>query len=116
LLSSERTPSGAGPDGDKPADGGTPAELGATYNTLADGLLALKRTEENLVETILPASGADGEVQLTHARKAIAANDAAAGKAAVKALAADVAQLGTEGDNAVGAGRTRLIEGGQHHN
>ncbi len=100
----------------KPADGGTPAELVATYNTLADGLLALKRTEENLVKTILATSRAHGEVQLMHAKKAITANDAAAAKAAVEALAADVAQLGTEGDNAIAAVRKRLIEAGQHHN
>ena len=50
------------------------------------------------------------------ARRAIGAGDAAAAKSAVEALAADVAQLGTEGDNAVGAVRKRLIEGGHHHN
>ena len=100
----------------KPADGGTPAELVATYNTLADGLLALKRTEENLVKTILATSRAHGEVQLMHAKRAITANDAAAAKAAVEALASDVAQLGTEGDNAIAAVRKRLIEAGQHHN
>src|SRR6188472_707660 len=70
----------------KPADGGTPAELVATYNTLADGLLALKRTEENLVKTILATSRAHGEVQLMHAKTAITAV------------------------------RKRLIEAGQHHN
>ena len=88
----------------------------ATYNTLADGLLALKRTEENLVKSILAASKAHGEVQLTRAKRAISANDAAGAKAAVEALASDVAQLGTEGDNSVRAVRKRLIEGGQHHN
>jgi hypothetical protein len=50
------------------------------------------------------------------AKRALGANDAAGAKAAVEALAADVAQLGTEGDNSVGAVRKRLIEGGQHHN
>ena len=88
----------------------------ATYNTLADGLLALKRTEANLVKSILAASKAHGEVQLMRAKRAITANDASGAKAAVEALASDVAQLGTEGDNSVGAVRKRLIEGGQHHN
>ena len=31
-------------------------------------------------------------------------------------MAADVAQIGTEGDSAVAAVRKRLIEAGQHHN
>ena len=98
------------------ADAGTPPEMVATYNTLADGLLALKRTEENLVKSILAAAKAHGEVQLMRAKRAIGANDAAASKTAVEALASDVAQLGTEGDHSVGAVRKRLIEGGQHHN
>ena len=94
----------------------TPAEMVATYNTLADGLLALKGTESNLVKAILAATKAHGEVQLARATRAISANDAAGAKAAIEALAADVAQLGTEGDNSVAAVRKRLIEGGQHHN
>lgn len=95
---------------------GTPAEMVATYNTLADGLLALKNTESNLVKAILAATKAHGEVQLARATRAISASDAAGAKAAIEALAADVAQLGTEGDNSVAAVRKRLIEGGQHHN
>jgi hypothetical protein len=95
---------------------GTPAEMVATYNTLADGLLALKNTESNLVKSILAATRAHGDVQLARATKALGANDAAGAKAAIEALAADVAQLGTEGDNSVAAVRKRLIQGGQHHN
>jgi hypothetical protein len=94
----------------------TPAEMVATYETLADGLLALKHTESNLVKAILAAARAHGEVQLARATRAISANDAAGAKAAIEALAADVAQLATEGDNSVAAVRKRLIEGGQHHN
>ena len=94
----------------------TPAEMVATYNTLADGILALKSTEENLVRSILSAAYAHGQVQLDRARKAIAANDAAGARGAIETLAADVAQLGTEGDNAVGAVRKRLLQGGHHHN
>lgn len=107
---------GATPAAAQSSESGTPPEMVATYNTLADGLLALKRTEENLVKSILAAARAHGEVQLMRAKRAIAANDAAGAKAAVEALASDVAQLGTEGDNSVGAVRKRLIEGGQHHN
>jgi hypothetical protein len=94
----------------------TPSEMVATYNTLADGILAMKVTEENLVRTILAAAKAHGEAQLAKARSAIAANDTAAAKAAIEALAAAVAQMGTEGDNSVAAVRKRLIEGGHHHN
>jgi hypothetical protein len=95
---------------------GTPAEMVATYNSVADGLLALKNAEANLVKSILAAAKAHGEVQLARATRAISANDGAAAKGAIEALAADVAQLATEGDNSVAAVRKRLIEGGQHHN
>ena len=111
LVATGATPSAA--QGPAP---GTPAEMVATYNTLADGLLALKRTEENLVKSILATSRAHGEVELARARKAMTAGDAAATRAALEAVAADVAQIGTEGDSAVAAVRKRLIEAGQHHN
>jgi hypothetical protein len=94
----------------------TPTEMVATYNTLADGILALKTTEENLVRSILSAAYAHGQVQLDRARKAIAANDTAGARGAIEALAADVAQLATEGDNTVAAVRKRLLQGGHHHN
>jgi hypothetical protein len=99
-----------------PAMTGTPAEMVSTYNTLADGILALKRTEENLVKSIVAATFAHGQVTLARAQAAISGGDAKAASTAVEALAADVAQLGTEGDNAVGAVRKRLLEGGHHHN
>jgi hypothetical protein len=98
------------------ADAATPAEMVATYNTLADGLLALKATEENLVRSILAAAHAHAQVQLARAHKALEANDAAAARTAIEALASDVAQLGTEGDNSVAAVRKRLVQEGQHHN
>jgi hypothetical protein len=99
-----------------PADTGTPKEMVATYNTLADSLLALKATEKNLVRSILAAARAHGEVQLARAKRAMSANDAAGSRAAIEGLAAAVAQLATEGDNSVAAVRKRLVEGGQHHN
>jgi hypothetical protein len=95
---------------------GTPAEMVATYNALADGILALKKTEDRLVRSILAATLAHGQGTLARAQRAIATNDAKAASAAVEALAADAAQLATEGDNAVGAVRKRLLEGGHHHN
>ena len=61
----------------------TPAEMVATYSSLADGILALKRTEEDLVRSILAAASAHGQVELGRAQKAIAAGDAKAGQAAI---------------------------------
>ncbi len=95
---------------------GTPREMVATYNTLADAILAVKQTEDNLVKSILAATLAHGQGTLARAEAAIKANDAKAAGAAVEALAADAAQLATEGDAAVGAVRKRLLEGGHHHN
>jgi len=99
-----------------PPAGTTPAEMVATYNTLADAILAVKRTEANLVRSILGAAYAHARGQVEHARQAIKTNDAKGSQAALENLAAAVAQLGTEGDSAVGAVRKRLLEGGHHHN
>ena len=95
---------------------GTPKEMVSTYNALADGILALKKTEDNLVRSILAATLAHGQGQLARAQRAIQASEAKAASTAVEALAADAGQLATEGDNAVGAVRKRLLEGGHHHN
>jgi hypothetical protein len=94
----------------------TPPEMVSTYNALADGILALKLTEEQLVRSILAAANAHAQVHVTRAEKAIAANDAAAVKAALEAIAADVSQMATEGDSSVAAIRKRLLQGGHHHN
>jgi hypothetical protein len=99
-----------------PPSPATPNEMVATYETLADGILALKRTEENLCRSILAAAYAHGQAELGRARKAIAAADAKAAQAALEALAASVGQMGTEGDNAVAGVRKRLLDGGHHHN
>ena len=96
--------------------GGTPAEMVDTYSTLADSILGLKRTEENLVKSILAATVAHGHATLGRALAAVEKGDKGAAKTAVEALASDVGQLATEGDNAVGAVRKRLLEGGHHHN
>jgi hypothetical protein len=94
----------------------TPPEIVATYATLADGILALKRTEENVCRSILAATSAHANVELGRAKKAIAAGDTKAAGVALESLAAAVAQIGTEGDNAVAGVRKRLLEGGHHHN
>jgi hypothetical protein len=105
----------ASPQGGGPA-GATPPEMVATYNTLADAILAVKKTEANLVRSILGANYAHARIQLERARQAIKANDAKGSQTALESLAAAVAQLGTEGDSAVGGVRKRLLEGGHHHN
>jgi hypothetical protein len=94
----------------------TPPEMVSTYSALADGILALKLTEENLVRSILAAANAHAQVQVTRAERAIAAKDAAAAKTALEAVAADVSQMATEGDSSVAAIRKRLLQGGHHHN
>jgi hypothetical protein len=94
----------------------TAPEFVATYNTLADAILALHQTEENVVRSILAAAYEHGETHLNRAQQAITANDAADAKSALEALAVDIGQLATEGDNSVGAVRKRLILGGAHHN
>lgn len=94
---------------------GTPPRMVATYESLADAILATKKTEENLVRSILGVAYAHAQVELDRARRAIKAGDAKASQAALENLAAAVGQLGTEGDSAVGAVRKRLLEGGHHH-
>ena len=94
----------------------TPAELVATYKSLADGILSLKRTEEDLCRSILAAAHAHGRVELGRAQAAIKGGDAKAAQNAVESLAASVGQIATEGDNAVAAVRKKLLDGGHHHN
>jgi len=99
-----------------PAVAETPAEMVATYRSLADGVLALKQTEKDLVRSILAAAYAHARVQKERATKAIAAKDTATARTAIEALAAAVAEIATEGDNSVAAVRKKLIDGGYHHN
>lgn len=93
----------------------TPKDLVASYDTLADAILALKHTETNLVRSILATTHAHAELAMRNALRATESNDpAAAGH--LEGLATLVGQLGTEGDNSVAAIRKRLLEGGHHHN
>src|SRR5262245_32920837 len=71
----------------------TAPEFVATYNSLADAILALHQTEENMVRSILSAAYEHGDEHLNRARQAITANNAADAKAAIEALAVDVGQL-----------------------
>ena len=101
---------GAGP---APA---TPAEVVATYETLADGILALKKTESNLVMSFLAATFAHAQAKADAAQRALKAGDKGAAGSAIDDLAALVSHLGNEGDNSVARVRKRLLEGGHHHN
>jgi hypothetical protein len=94
----------------------TPMEMVATYETLADAILAVKKTEGNLVRSILGAAYAHAQVELGRARQAMKGTDAKAIQSSLETLAATVAQIGTEGDSAVAGVRKRLLEGGHHHN
>ena len=80
----------------------TPKNSVATYGSLADAILAVKRTEANFVRSLL-----DG-----HRHGAMAYMRAGDHERA----AAEMALFGNEGDNAIGGVRKRLLEGGHHHN
>lgn len=92
----------------------TPAELVESYDSLADSILALKKTESNLVRSILATSfnHAEAVYQAAHA-KLQAGRDA---RADLEKLAALVAQMGNEGDASVARVRKKLLDGGHHHN
>jgi hypothetical protein len=94
----------------------TPEEFVATYDSLATAILATKQTEENLVRSILSTTYAHASAARARAARAIESRDDQGAQAALEELAAHVAQLGNEGDNAVAGIRKRLVEGGHHHN
>ncbi len=98
------------------ADVATPAELVKSYDTLADAILAVKHTEENLVRAILAGGWAHARAEHDRAVAALSGGSRDAARASLETLAALVAQLGSEGDNSVAAVRKRLLEGGHHHN
>lgn len=91
----------------------TPAPLVASYESLADAILAAKKTEWNLVHSILAATYEHAQGVVGVAREKIQSGKPAA--AELEVLAALVTQLGNEGDAAVAAVRKRLLEGGHHH-
>ncbi len=92
----------------------TPPELVTAYGSLADSILAVKKTEHDLVKSILAATYRHAEIAMAAAKAAMAGGQNA--REATEKVAALVSQLGNEGDAAVAAVRTRLLEGGHHHN
>ena len=92
----------------------TPAELVATYEALADTILAADQAEEDLVKAILSTTYGHAMAEKRKAEAKIAAGQSA--RSELENLAALVSQLGNEGDSAVAGVRKRLVEGGHHHN
>jgi hypothetical protein len=80
----------------------TEKPLVATYDKIADGILAANHAETAIVRAILQSHRSAG------------AAAAAAGQ--WDEAASNVALWANEGDNAVGGIRKRLLEGGHHHN
>lgn len=83
-------------------DHGTPKDVVASYESLADAILALHKTEENLVRALL-----DG-----HRHAAAAMHKAGQHEGA----AAQMSYFANEGDNAIAGVRKRLVDAGQTHN
>lgn len=99
---------GAGPDSTA-----TPEQLVDTYRSLADTILGAKKTEWNLVASILATTYGHAEGVMHQAQANLKANKPAT--AEVEKLAALVSQLGNEGSSAVASVRKKLVEGGHHH-
>jgi hypothetical protein len=93
---------------------GTPPQLVATYDSLADTILAAKKTEWNLVHSILAMSYKHAEGTLAAAKAKLAAKQNA--KPELEKLAALVTEIANEGDARVAAVRKKLLDGGHHHN
>jgi len=79
----------------------TPRPMVETYSSLADAILAVKKTEENFVKAMLDGykHGAEAYFRAGQFERA----------------AAEMALFANEGDNAIGGIRKRLLEGGHHH-
>jgi hypothetical protein len=80
----------------------TPKSMAAAYGALADTILAVKRTEAELVRSIL------GD-HYRAAKEYVQRGDS-------EHAGAEIALFANEGDNAIGGVRKRLLEGGHHHN
>lgn len=92
----------------------TPQAMVDAYGSLADIILAAKKTEWNLVHSILGATYSHAEAVAKRAMQRLEAGKDATDQ--IETLAALVAQLANEGDASIAAVRKRLLEGGHHHN
>jgi len=94
----------------------TPVELVATYESIADVILATHKAERDLVRSILVTTYGHAQAVAEQTKAAMKAGDTDSTKKGLQNLAELVAYLGTEGDNSVGRVRKRLLEGGHHAN
>jgi hypothetical protein len=92
----------------------TPSELVMAYDQLADTILAAKKTEWHMVQSILATTYNHAQGTFATAQRKLGAGKDV--RADLEKLADLVSQLGNEGDAAVAAIRKRLVEGGHHHN
>ena len=91
----------------------TPEQLVAAYGSLADTILSAKKTELNLVHSILATAYGHAQSTMASARDKMKAGKDA--RSEVEKLATLVSHLGNEGDAAVAGVRKRLVEAGHHH-
>jgi hypothetical protein len=101
--------------GGRNAEAGPTAEARAaaatTYENLANAIIAIEKTEDELVKTILVGYHADA---VRHLRQAM--RDDAGRKAHFEAAAAEISNIANEGDAPIRAIRQRLAQAGHTHN
>jgi hypothetical protein len=94
--------------------GGIPSEASAaaqTYEDLATAIIAIEKTEDELVKTILIGYHTAAQRQLR-----MALREGADKKAAFEAAANQISNIANEGDKAIRAVRQRLAQAGHTHN
>lgn len=92
----------------------TPPELVMAYDQLAVTILAAKKTEWHVVQSILATSYNHAQGIYSAVQRKLEAGEDVSGD--LETLADLVSHLGNEGDAEVAAIRKRLVEGGHHHN
>lgn len=80
----------------------TPPQMVASYDALADTILAVRRAEAGFVRALLDGHRHAAEVLMQRGE--------------YDRAAAEMALFANEGDNAIGGVRKRLLEGGHHFN
>jgi hypothetical protein len=83
----------------------------STYEHLATAIIAIEKTEDELVKSILLGNHAAAQ---NHLRAAL--TDEKGRRAHLEAAAAEIANIANEGDKAIQAVRQRLAKAGHTHN
>jgi hypothetical protein len=102
------------PGGEQLPTAGPSAEsraAAATYENLANAIIAIEKTEDELVKTILMGYHAAAQRHLRMGMR-----DEANRKAHFEAAAAEISNIANEGDAAIRAIRQRLAQAGHTHN